>query len=196
MTTFIGIHDQGAVRLEAILDGNFFAEHAVQIAKAFQVRSADVRNHGDIGFCGQRKRADFIGTARAHFHDGSLMAVLQLEQRHRHANMVVEVTLRRMGLVFHGEHGLRHLLGGRLAVASGNGDLLHLEEPLVALGELEQRLGGIFHRGIHLDGIAFYGFLVHNAHQRTILFHLRDKLVRIETRSLYRPEHYALGLLA
>ena len=38
--------------------------------------------------------------------------------------------------------------------------------------------------------------LVYNAHQSSILFHLRNKLVGIETRALYRPEHHALGLLA
>ena len=96
------------------------------------MRGANVCNHGDIGFSGKRKRTDFIRTTRAHFDDGGFVAVLELEQRHGHADVVIEVTCGRMRIVLHRKHRLHHFLGGRLSVASRDGDLLHLEVFLVA----------------------------------------------------------------
>ena len=110
--------------------------------------------------------------------------------------MVVEVTLRSMGAELHGKDSLRHFLRGGLAVASGNRDLLQLEAALICLGELEQRFRSIVYGRIHGKSVLFNGFLIYNAHQRTILFHLVDKLVGVKLHALYRPEHHALGLFS
>ena len=190
----IGIQNERAALAESVTDGNLFAEHAVQVAEAFQVASADVRNHGNVRLGGERKRADFVGATRAHFHHGGLVGMLELEQRHRHTDMVVEVPLRGVGAELHRKDGLGHLLGGGLAVTSRNGDLLHLEAALVTLGEFQQCLGGIIHRGIHVEGILLDGFLINDAHQCTILFHEVNKLVGVKACALDRPEHNALGL--
>ena len=109
--------------------------------------------------------------------------------------MVIEVPLRGMGVELHRKNGLRHFLRGRLAVATGDGDLLQLEKSLIALGQFQESLRRIIDRSVHLE-IRIDSSLVYNAHQSSILFHLRNKLVGVKTHALDRPKDNTLGTFA
>ena len=189
----IGVHNEHAVLLEACDNRSLFGEYAVQILEAFQVRSADVGNHGHIGLDCERKRTDFIRAACAHFDNCRFVAVLQLEQRHGHTDVVIEVACGGVGVILLRKNGLHHFLGGGLAVAARNGNLLHLEILLIALGELEERFRRIVDGRIHLEVFNAFGISVHDTHQCSIFFHLCNKLVGVKSGTLDRPKDHTLG---
>ena len=118
--------------------------------------------------------------------------MLQLEKRHRDTDMVIEVPLCRMGIELHRKHSLRHFLCSGLAITSGNGDLLQLEKSLIALGKLQEGFRRIIDWSVHLE-IRIDSSLVYNAHQSSILFHLRYKLVGVKASTLNRPKDNALS---
>ena len=96
--------------------------------------------------------ADLTEMVHARLDDGSLMALLQRQQRQGCADIVVEIGLGLMGAEPPGQHRRDHFLGGGLA--GGAGDLHEGDaEPLpVPGGQGLQRGLGILHQHVALAG--------------------------------------------
>ena len=70
--------------------GNFF-----QTAQPFAVLDVDVEHGGDVGLHDSRETHNFTARVGTAFQHGGAMALAEREDRHRHADQVVEVSRRR-----------------------------------------------------------------------------------------------------
>ena len=96
------------------------AKHALPVAQEFQVRIGNGAQYGDVWAHHARQPGHLAEIADAHLDHGDLVRVVELEQRPRHAQLVVEVLLRLVNVEPRREHRREHLLRRRLADAAGH----------------------------------------------------------------------------
>ncbi len=79
--------------LQIAVKFRFAFDHAVNSSEAFQMRSAKIGNIAQVGFGNVAQGVNFALVVGAHFNDGQFMGGLQLQERKRNTQMVVEVAL-------------------------------------------------------------------------------------------------------
>ena len=129
------------------------------VSQKLQVRVADHGEHRDIRAHDVGEPSHLAEVADAHLHHGNLMGVLQAQQRPGHAELVVEVLFRLVGVEAPGEHRRDHLLGGGLAHRASDADHGNVKAAAMPRGEGSDGAK----RGIHddagrfgiIDGLAF-----------------------------------------
>jgi hypothetical protein len=106
----------------------------VQRSDALQVLGRDARDDARVRLCDLGEPPHLAGTVHAELDDGDALRFLEPEQGERQADEIVL----RAARVQHGvrperlaENRRRHLLGGRLAVASRDGE--HARAPAAAM---------------------------------------------------------------
>ena len=169
----------------------FAARHAVEIAETLEMLRTRVGDETD----GRTREPDELGhvadAIRAHLDHGAPMRGLEAHQRHRHADVIVEIPVGRHARPASRQNRRRHFLGGGLAVAAAHADDRNRErcaprgrQPLqrierVRYHDLRDRCGG--HR------------LLHQRADRAALCRGRHELPAVELRTLERDEERAGG---
>ena len=96
----------------------FGFQHAVAVAEVLKVTAADDRQHTDGGLRHLGETRHLAKAGNTHFDHGGFGVLGHAQQRQRHAQLVVEVALGFVGLVFLRKHRIEHFLGGGLAHAA------------------------------------------------------------------------------
>ena len=111
------------------------------------MRALRVVHHRDRGPGEPREVVDLPLVVHAHLDHGEVMALAQLEQRERHADVVVEIALGREDLLaragVHRQDRRQHFLDGRLAVAAREADDRQREGRAPAGGEAAECHAGV-----------------------------------------------------
>ena len=81
---------------------------------------ADIGQYGNIWLRYGSETVHFTKVRDAHFQYGCLMGFLQLKDRKRKPDFIIEVAFGLMYLVFSGQHRGNHLFCTRLAYASAD----------------------------------------------------------------------------
>ena len=91
------------------------------------MRAADIGDQTVVRLTHPDEFRYVVRMVRAHLHDGYLGVPGHREQGQRHADVVVEIAFGRAYAVFPGEHRSDQVLGGSLAV--GSGQTYHRQTP-------------------------------------------------------------------
>ena len=81
---------------------------------------SDVGNDSEVGIRNLAKLSNFARMVGAHFNNSDLGIGVHLQQSQRHANVVVQVALRRRYLVFLLKHGNDQFFGGGFSIRPGD----------------------------------------------------------------------------
>jgi hypothetical protein len=182
----VGIDDGCGVRSEPRHHLSLAASHAVEIAETLEMLGAGVGDEAD-----RRTRethqlghlADAIGADLDH---GASMRRLQAQERHRHADMIVEVAVGRHARTPARENRRRHFLGGGLAVATADADDGNRERRTPRRGQPLQGDERVGHRdlGDRRTGRRLLDQRTHGAALRR----RGDELAAVERRTSQRDE--------
>ena len=191
----VGVDYRGAPGLQALEDLALGAGNGLDRAEEFQVRRPGVGDERDVR-CGEpREVSDLAGMVHAHLHHRKAMPGPELEERQRHADIVVEVAAR-------GEHGVlgargaqdarQHLLDRRLAVAARQRDERRGKLPAPAGRQPAEREPGVI-RHQRRQPRRQLGCVVHQGTRDLLARRLGKKIVPVEMLALERDEQCARG---
>ena len=171
--------------------------HIVQRAQELEVRRSDVRDHAHLGIDEPRQQVDLAGSAHAHFNYRCPVPCLELQQRERHADMVVQVplVLEHRSLLL--QDGGDHLLGRGLAVAAGDADEGNRMLLAVHQGHLLEREERVLHGEDVLQPAqaviaGLQGRAVHQRAPGALLDRIGNEIVAVETVALEGHEQTRL----
>ncbi len=154
----VGIDDRDALVGQAGEDLALGAGHRVDRAETREVRALGVIDEGDRGAGETGQIVDLARAVHAHLDDRRMVRRMQLEQRQRHADVVVEVARcrqHRMLAEIRAQDGGAHLLDGGLAIAAGDADQRDVEARAPVGGELAEgqpRVGDADQRQTRMRG--------------------------------------------
>ena len=178
-------HDASAVA-EVLEHLGFSAENAVTVAEILKVTFADNRYNLDRRLNHFGKARHFAEARNSHFDNGSLGGVVHPEQRQRNAELVVEVALSFMYLIFLREHGGYHLFGRGLSDAAAYSDDRNIEHLAVSLRYLLYCRERIVNENVRLP--RELGSLLAQRADRAVGVAFADKVVTVNARALDREE--------
>ena len=141
----IGIEYGDAIAPERCEQLAFSARGPFETAEALEMLGTRVGDETDGGQSDAGKFGHIARMIGAHLNHRMPMALLQFEQRQRHADVIVEITARSQCRTTLRENGGEHFFGAGLAVAAGDADQRR-SEPMAPLpcGTL-QRNQGVLH---------------------------------------------------
>ena len=151
---------------------------------------ADIRDDADVRPCHAGQRRDLPEPLHPHLDDGRLGRAVEAEEGLGEPDLVIEVALRLEGPVGAGEHVGDHLLGGRLADASGDPHAADGEFGAVGLRDLHQRALGVLH--VEHGAGAVVAPLVRDCRRGAQTQGGGDEVVPVEPLPLERHEEAAL----
>ena len=93
--------------------------HALKTTEPKQVRLADIRDKTIVRLADLHQFLDVIRMIRPHLNDCKLRLGIDVQDRQRHSDVIVQIALRGRDVVLHGQHSRDQFLGGGLAVGSG-----------------------------------------------------------------------------
>ncbi len=165
------------------------ARDAVQRPEAFEMRGPRVGNDDDIRPGQRRQVSNFARVVCAHLQDRKSVLVLDAGQHQRHADVVVQVAVRRQRRRSRGQACGRQLLERRFAVAARHAD--HDRRQLLPPcgTEFAQRTPGIPHRDLRYVGVDEPR---HDRACRAFVTGLAEVVAAVEVRSLQGDEKLTL----
>ena len=102
------------------------------------VRFADVGDQSEIGLCDRAQQRDLSAMTRTHLHDAEFRRTVHRQQRQRHSDVVVEISLRDRYAVFPFQRPADQFFGRRFSVAARNREDRNPQLPAVACGQFLQ----------------------------------------------------------
>ncbi len=117
-------HDGGAAVGELVDELRLGGGHVLDGADELKVHRRDVRDHADVRLGDARQLADLPGAAHGHLDHRDFRRALDLEQRERHPDLVVQVRGGGHGAGHRREQRPEDVLCGGLAGAAGDADHL------------------------------------------------------------------------
>ena len=128
------------------------------------------------------------GMTRSHLHYSDFVFRFQSQQRLRHTDVVVEVSLGIQYIVFLLQHRRHEFLCRRLSVGPGDADNLCSEFPAVVVGELLQCLQTVVHEYESLVVLLGEFLFVYHGEGASFVNSLLCEGVSVERRSFEREE--------
>ena len=118
---------------------------------------------------------------RPDFEHGRLMRLVQLQQRHRHADVVVEARFAPERLEPLPQDCRQQLFGRRLAIGAAHRDHGRMEIAPITGRQFAQRLPGVFDRNDRASQRAIPNFFPLSDHRcRFLSRHVDQKIVAVE----------------
>ena len=182
----VGVDDGGGLSLEPRHHLALAARHAVEISEALEVLGARVGDEADGRAREAHELGDIADAVRAHLDHRTAMRGLETHQRHRHADVIVEIAVGRHARAAACENRGGHLLGGGLAVAAAHADDGNRERGAPSGGQLLQRGQRVGHDDLS-DAQARHR-LLHQRADCAALRRRRDELSPVELRPPERDE--------
>ena len=141
----VAIQNQMSLRPQALQDLHLGFQDSFPGAQILNVHGADVGDDRNVRLGNGGQVGHFPKVVHAHLQHRHLHVRLHGQNRHGHTDVVVVIDGRFSHLVFPGQHGGHHLLGG--AFAHGAGDAYHRNAQSFPFlpGNLTQGLAGIRH---------------------------------------------------
>ena len=186
----VGIDDGRRAGVEAGHHLALALRDAVEVAEAFEMLGAGV---GDQAHRRPRQPHQFRHIAdavRAHLDHGAAVRGLEAHQRHRHADVIVQVAVSRHARSHARENRGDHFLGGGLPVAAADGHDGHVEFAAPCLAQLLQRAQRVWNHDLRQrmwHGLLDHG-LLDNGADGAALRRRRDELAAVEIRPAQRDE--------
>jgi hypothetical protein len=180
-----------AVGRQCLDRGTVLARHGLDGAHEFLVLALRVVDQRHRGLRDARQHGDLARVVHAQFDDRGLVRCAQLQDRQRHADVVVQVAGRRVRRVAERgtQDGRDHLRDGGLAVAAGDRDHRAREAPAPSGGQRLQRRQRIVDEDPGDAGLgdAMRGDRRDGAGSAC----LRQEVIRVEPLALQRHEQVA-----
>jgi hypothetical protein len=126
-------HDEGS--LEAFDDLGLGGRDVLQGAHQLEVDGSDVGDHAHVGARDARQGRDLAPAAHGELRDHDLRPLLDVEQRQRHTDLVVEVARRGHGVGDGPQQRRQDVLGRGLAGAAGDSHHPRRAEPAHVPGQ-------------------------------------------------------------
>ena len=188
----VAVQDCQALRRQRRDQLRLFGGDGGLVRKKFDMRRPDAADHADLRRGHFRQRREFAGMIHPHFHHAVFVILVEPDQGQRHADVIVEIALRRLRLETGAQHGRDQFLRARLAAAAGHADGAHGKQLPVIGGKALQGL----ERVGHLDKTEVLGQIGDKAarnqrRHRAVLSHLADKFVAVKAISLQRHKAIA-----
>ena len=118
----IAIDDRHPIHRKSLKNLALAARHPGHIAETFQMTGASVIDERHIRLRQTGQIGDFTRMIGAHLNHCVGMFPTQLQQRQRHADVVIEITLGCQRRASHPQDRGDHFLDGGFAVAAGQAD--------------------------------------------------------------------------
>ena len=183
--------DELAAGLQIVIKLALGALDTLKRAKALQMGAAHIGNQTAVGLGKTAKLRNLARMVGSGLHYGQIVFGTQAKEGQGHTNVVVEIALGIMYVVFAAKDGGQEFLGGGLSVGSGYLD--HGPAPLSAVPCRQLLEGGqdIIHQ--HKTGISGRDNrpVVHHSHCTPLLQRLPGILVAIERFATKREKHTA-----
>ena len=125
--------------------------------------------------------------AGAHFNDGNLRILADLEHGKRDANLVIEVADRCHNLVLCGKDRVYKLLGGGFSVSAGKADNRNIKLTAVVRGKGLEGFQGVRH--LYQAGVIGLHSIIHHGAACSGLQGLKRKGVSVKILTLEGEEH-------
>ena len=107
------------------------------------MRFADVGDQSEIGLCDRAQQRDLSAMTRTHLHDAEFRRTVHRQQRQRHSDVVVEISLRDRYAVFPFQRPADQFFGRRFSVAARYADDRNGKIPAPLSGHVTQSQTGI-----------------------------------------------------
>ena len=102
--------------------GGFFGGDGSLAGKKFDVRGPDAADDANLGRGHPGQGCDFARVIHAHLDHAKFVSVIEPNERQRHADVIVEIALGRLGAELGAQHRGDQFLGAGLAAAAGHAD--------------------------------------------------------------------------
>ena len=183
--------DELAAGLQIIIKLALGALDTLKRAKTLQMGTAHIGDQTAVGLGKTAKLRNLAWMVGSSLHHGQIVFGTQAKEGQGHSDMVVEIALRIMHVIFAAKDSGQQFLGGGLSVGSGYLD--HGSAPLSAVPCRQLLEGGqnIIHQ--HKTGISGRDnrAVIHHSHCTPLLQRLSGILVAIERIAAKREKHTA-----
>ena len=141
----VAIEQQHPVRGQKLGEPAFLLGHAVQVIEKFEMLAPDAGDDANPRVDHADQRREFPGMIRADLEHRRPVALLQIQQRQRHPDVVVKTGLAPKRVELLPEDSGDEFLGRRLAVGTADGNHWHLKIFTVTRAQISQRDPRVFH---------------------------------------------------
>ena len=181
----VAVQKQFSIRRQQFGKRTFFLCHARNIAKKFQMFTADARDDTKLRRDNFHERRKFARMICARFQNRRLMRFFQPQQSRWHADVIVKTRLAPQRGKFLAQHGRDEFLHRRLAIRAAHCDDWQIKLPPIRRRKFSKRNADIIHRQ-HRARRQFRGqfFLFHHDRRRTLRRDFIDEIVTVKFFSL------------